>query len=781
MCGIIGITSKGLKRLSSKNFQTIPSILKAMHMGNDCYGLGVLKHKKFYASYSKNIETLAEFMNMQDFSKQSVKLVMGHALHAMHLSQGLKPQPFISNDYKSMLAANCEIYNWEELKKELKQKLKLEHSLNDAQTVFALFKTLQDVKNIQGLVKKTKLLLEKIDGVYSLAFATKKFLILARDLIGVNPLWIALEYKNSEPIVLGFASCKHCLTRLGFKHVVELNPRHVLFVSLRTNGFVSMYRGFFEESRESFRKGLTLNVLREVKQALIEAVKKRVMHGTAKHGDVKPVLLFSGGLDSTVLARIMKMFVDFKACTISVDGRDVKKAENVAKELGVELETRIISEEEVLQLAKEVIEIIESTDPVKVSVGIVTLAACKLAKQIGGKLVITGLGADDVFLGYKRQLRFLEQFQERSLQEQEELLSKLARFEIISNLRRIYERDLYRDNAIALSQGLELRLPFLDLNLIKKVLQSLHCKEFFFENKELLRKIGVEIGLPEHVVLAKKHAAQYSSGVHKALQKIAKKHSLTVNEFLKQLSIEDKEKKHKSRKRKTHSNGNLALLASGGKDSWLAAWIMHNRNYNISCLITVKPAKHSFLLHHPCIDLVKFQSKASGIPLIMKRSTSLNPDQELKVLKQALKKAVKHYKIEGVVTGALYSNYQRNRFERIIDELGLKIYNPLWHSDQEALIKFVAKHFKALIVSVSSEGLTKQWVGRVLDLQSVRELSMLAKKYKFNVSGEGGEFETFVLDMPLFKKVIHIQKFKVLEDEGLFFMQPEKLVLEEKS
>ncbi len=778
MCGIIGITSKGLKRLSSKNIQSIPSILKAMHRGSDCYGLGVLKDNKFYASYSKNIETLAEFMNMQNFSKQSVKLVMGHALHVMHLSQGLKPQPFISNDYKSMLAANCEIYNWRELKKELK----LEQALNDAQTVFALFKTLQDVKNIQGLVKKTRSLLEKIDGVYALAFTTKKFLILARDLIGVNPLWIALEFKNDKPTLLGFASCKHCLTRLGFKHVVELNPRHVLIVSLRTNGFVSMYRGFFEESRESFREGLTLNVLREVKQALMNAVKKRVMHGTAKHGgDVKPVLLFSGGLDSTVLAGIMKMFVDFKACTISVDGKDVKKAENVARELGVELETKIISEEEVLQLAKEVIKIIESTDPVKVSVGIVTLAACKLAKQLGGKLVITGLGADDVFLGYERQLRFLEQFQEHSLREQEELLSKLARFEIISNLRRIYERDLYRDNAIALSQGLELRLPFLDLNLIKKVLQSLHCKEFFLENKKLLRKIGVEIGLPEHVVLAKKHAAQYSSGVHKALQKIAKKHSLTVNEFLKQLSIEGQNKKHDSKKRKTHSNGNLALLASGGKDSWLAAWIMHKRNYNISCLITVKPARHSFLLHHPCIDLVRLQSKASGIPLIMKRSTSLNPDQELKVLKQALKKAVKHYKIEGVVTGALYSNYQRNRFERIIDELGLKIYNPLWHSDQEALIKFVAKHFKALIVSVSSEGLTKQWVGRVLNLQSVRELSMLAKKYNFNISGEGGEFETFVLDMPLFKKVINIQKFKVFEDEGLFFMQPEKLVLEEKS
>ena len=104
MCGIIGITSKGLKRLSSKNIQTIPSILKAMHRGSDCYGLGFLKDDKFYASYSKNIETLAEFMNMQNFSKQSVKLVMGHALHAMHANKSLKPQPFISNDYKSMLS-----------------------------------------------------------------------------------------------------------------------------------------------------------------------------------------------------------------------------------------------------------------------------------------------------------------------------------------------------------------------------------------------------------------------------------------------------------------------------------------------------------------------------------------------------------------------------------------------------------------------------------------------------------------------------------------------------
>ena len=114
-----------------------------------------------------------------------------------------------------------------------------------------------------------------------------------------------------------------------------------------------------------------------------------------------------------------------------------------------------------------------------------------------------------------------------------------------------------------------------------------------------------------------------------------------------------------------------------------------------------------------------------------------------------------------MVVGALFSTYQRDRVQRTAEKLGLKVFTPLWHKDQETLLKeLIFNNFEVIISSIASDGLDESWLGRRLDEKMIRQLVELNKKFGVNVAFEGGEAETLVLDCPLFKKIISINDFK---------------------
>jgi len=126
--------------------------------------------------------------------------------------------------------------------------------------------------------------------------------------------------------------------------------------------------------------------------------------------------------------------------------------------------------------------------------------------------------------------------------------------------------------------------------------------------------------------------------------------------------------------------------------------------------------------------------------------------------------AKQEFGIEGVVTGALYSNYQRERIERICDELGLKVFSPLWHIDQEKEMRqLLALGFRFIFSSVAAYGLNSKWVGRIITENDIDRLVKLNEKIGLNVAGEGGEFESFVVDAPMYKKKIEVRQFEVIE------------------
>jgi len=205
----------------------------------------------------------------------------------------------------------------------------------------------------------------------------------------------------------------------------------------------------------------------------------------------------------------------------------------------------------------------------------------------------------------------------------------------------------------------------------------------------------------------------------------------------------------------------LGVLFTGGKDSCYAAYLAKKFGYELTCLISIfSENKDSFMFHTPSIEKTSFQAEVMGIPLVIQK-TQGKKEEELIDLRDAIKKAKEIYKIEGIVTGAIASVYQASRIQRICNELDLNCFNPLWQKDEtEYLTELIKNKFKIVITGVFAYPLNNSFLGREIDKKFAKEIAELNKKYKIHPAGEGGEFETFVLNCPLFQRELKIKNFK---------------------
>ena len=201
----------------------------------------------------------------------------------------------------------------------------------------------------------------------------------------------------------------------------------------------------------------------------------------------------------------------------------------------------------------------------------------------------------------------------------------------------------------------------------------------------------------------------------------------------------------------------LGILFSGGKDSTYSAWLAKEFGYELTCLISIfSKNPESYMFHTPSIKQVKKQAQIMEIPLIIQK-TKGEKEEELKDLEKAIQKAVKKYKIEGIVTGAIQSIYQSSRIQKICDKLNLECFNPLWQkNEEEYLAELIQNKFKTILTGVSAYPLDESFLGKEINSEFINELKKISQKYKINPAGEGGEFETFVLNCPLFKKEFNI-------------------------
>lgn len=641
---------------------------------------------------------------------------LGHRLHAV---VERVPQPLVE---KGILVANCEIYNWKEVAEKYSFTAK-----NDAELLLHFLDAFG--------VSEEKL--KELDGVYAFAYFREGKLFLARDLLGEKPLWFSSERG------FAFSSEKKVLKALGYGFIEELHPRQIALYewntatgSADTSPRLSFHqRKFFSSSPEHQEDYEILK--QKTAQLLEKAILKRIPQ--RKFG-----LLFSGGIDSTFLAKFLKdRGYSFTCYTAALDTEnkdiapsDLLSAQKAARELGLSLRVKKIRLDEVPSYLKKIVPLIEDSNVTKVGVALPFFLACEMAKEDGCKVIFSGLGSEEIFAGYERHR-----------------LSRNINQECLSGLRKLFERDLYRDDVLTMYHGVELRLPFLDRELVEFALRIPQQFKIGKEtSKKILREISFTRGIPEEIAYRKKTAAQYGSRFASALQKLAKKGNFySQSAYLKNFYPEQ--------------NLCLGVLFSSGKDSATAAYIMQRQNYRLSCLIHLQSKNQdSYMFQEAGTEVVGLQAKAMGIPLLTQK-TEGEKEEELEDLKKALQQAKEMYHIEGIVTGALSSTYQRDRIEMICEELGLKVFSPLWHKSQENhLQELLSYGFEAVITKIAADGLDETWLGKRIDPEVVHKLQRLAEKKGINPAGEGGEFESLVLAGPLFKGRIFLKKVKKVMD-----------------
>lgn len=462
MCGIFGVFGKTIDKKQAEE-----GFARIVHRGKDNVGTDSTKNR-----------------------------YLSHCLHAI---VGHVKQPFITHN--SAFMTNCEIYNWKELAKKYSI-----HAKNDAELFFLLLER----KGISAL--------DELDGVYAFYYQKDDTVWLGRDLLGEKPLCFTHE-KN----VFAFASEAKALSHFG--SVQHLHPVTLLEYNNKTGYKKIIQRTFFSLPSETKQK--KEEIISCLQEKLTKAVRKRI-NGLSHVG-----ILFSGGIDSTLVAYLCKkMNIPFTCYTAAfADGNtraapDLLEAQKVAKQLGFSLKTIIVDSKETEKAVREVIKIIETTDVVKVGVALPFYFVAKEAARDGHKVMLSGLGSEELFAGYQRHLDALKNNED-------------VNEECLNGLKKIWERDLYRDDCIMMSQTLELRLPFLDYDLIKYALSiPSEYKIDETQNKKILREMAIQLRIPETFAFRKKVAAQYGSNFDKALEKLAKKAGCkSKKEYLVELSL----------------------------------------------------------------------------------------------------------------------------------------------------------------------------------------------------------------------------------------------------
>ena len=192
-----------------------------------------------------------------------------------------------------------------------------------------------------------------------------------------------------------------------------------------------------------------------------------------------------------------------------------------------------------------------------------------------------------------------------------------------------------------------------------------------------------------------------------------------------------------------------------------AIHLAQNQGHDVVCLLSIFPkSEDSHLLHHPNLRWTKLQSMSMKIPQLIINSNSDDTDDELIVMENLLQNAKDQFQIDGLVHGGIKSKFQKEKFETLCLKLNLVSVAPLWDTEPKKYMNdLLDSNFDFMMVTVSSDGLDEQWLGKLILKSDLEILNNLSDKFGFNLNFEGGESETFVLNCPLFSNPIKINKF----------------------
>ncbi|KAK2196692.1 bifunctional Diphthamide synthase domain/Diphthine--ammonia ligase-Uncharacterized protein MJ0570/Rossmann-like alpha-beta-alpha sandwich fold [Babesia duncani] len=225
----------------------------------------------------------------------------------------------------------------------------------------------------------------------------------------------------------------------------------------------------------------------------------------------------------------------------------------------------------------------------------------------------------------------------------------------------------------------------------------------------------------------------------------------------------------------------LLALISGGKDSIFSILCAQKLGHKVVMLGHLYPPYpsdtfelDSFMYqtvgHHmvhvisKCMEIPIIQRPINGKPVKTEDITyTLEENDEVEDLFRMIEEALEmDSEIAGILSGAIASKYQKKRIQHVCQRLGLETIEPLWERDQRELLKeMIDNSMHAIVIKTCCLGLNQSHLGK-----SIEELYpyflKIEKDFGFNVCGEGGEYESFVLDCPLYKRRIVIKEYKVL-------------------
>ena len=209
----------------------------------------------------------------------------------------------------------------------------------------------------------------------------------------------------------------------------------------------------------------------------------------------------------------------------------------------------------------------------------------------------------------------------------------------------------------------------------------------------------------------------------------------------------------------------VAVSWSGGMESALSCYRALKEGYDVAYLVVfVAETWPSFC--HP-LPIMELQAKALGIPLLKLRVKEPYEQSYREAVKTLIEKG-----IEGIVTGDIYvvDDLHGRWMDKVTEGLDISVIMPLWEQDtSEVLNEEMSSGFRSVFTCLGQHWFTKEWLGRELNKNSVKDLKALAKEKGMDPCGENGEYHTMTIDGPNFKETIDISKFsKESHNERLF-------------
>ena len=445
---------------------------------------------------------------------------------------GSKSFPLQSTDV-TLLVANGEIYNYQELFNELIKHI-LEPDNNDFIVVLELYRKYKQLLQPIEAFRKTLLSL-KGDFAIVLIDQTEKIIYIARDYPGIRPLWYIWDNQTSW----GISSERYPLEMVDFNSeaIIQVKPGFFGYFSYAEDvkpGTNIQWEPLFTDMCKniplirSSSNEITLDIAtRTILDQLEKSLYYHFQNITSNINQVIGIFL-SGGIDSTILYQLIRK-TNQNIIPISTgfpESSDLKALNILLHQNDQKWVIDYLSIEKIREHLPKLLTRLKTRSPVDIAIAMPLYFLTKKARELGIKICITGQGADELFGGYQRYETLW------NTQHLEELNTLLWH-----DLQTIALHNLERDDLVASLHGIELRLPYLDLDLIRYVTSLplpflFQTEDRIIQRKHLLRRIGYELGITKEILYRKKVAIQYGSGFQKILAKLAHEENLTINEYL---------------------------------------------------------------------------------------------------------------------------------------------------------------------------------------------------------------------------------------------------------